>query len=69
MRRAAFIAAFSVATDLAIGQPLAFAWKSCVLAVRLARALGDDHQLIYEVYHQALLRYIGCNADTYAMSA
>lgn len=69
VRRAAFIAAFSVATDLAIGQPLAFAWKSCVLAVRLARALGDDHQLIYEVYHQALLRYIGCNADTYAMSA
>ena len=69
MRRAAFIAALSVATDLAIGQPLAFAWKSCLLAVRLASTLGADDQLAHEVYHQALLRYIGCNADTYAMSA
>lgn len=69
MRRAAFISALSVATDLAIGQPLGFALKSCVLAVRLTRELGGNDGLRREVYHQALLRYIGCNADTYLMSA
>ena len=69
MRHAAFISALSVATDLAIGQPLGFALKSCVLAVRLTRELDGNDGLRREVYHQALLRYIGCNADTYAMSA
>lgn len=69
MRRAEVIVALSLATDLAIGQPLEFALKSCVLSMRLARALNRPDGELGEIYHQALLRYIGCNADTYTLSA
>jgi HD-GYP domain-containing protein (c-di-GMP phosphodiesterase class II) len=69
IRRTEVIAALSVATDMAIGQPLEFALKSCVLSVWFAQALGRGADEIREVYYQALLRYIGCNADTYALAA
>ena len=36
VRRGEVIAALSLATDLAMGQPVEFALKSCVLATRLA---------------------------------
>ena len=60
---AELMAALSIATDLGMGQPSESALSSCVVAMRL----GDALQL--DVYYQALLRYIGCNADTYAMAA
>ncbi len=69
VRRTEIIAALSLATDLAIGQPVEFALKSCALSVWLGDALGLGTDEVKEVYHQALLRYIGCNADTYALSA
>src|SRR5437660_8566079 len=68
VRRIEILAALSLATDMAIGQPLEFALRSCVLSVRLAEALGLADAEIGDVYHQALLRYIGCNADTYALA-
>ncbi len=63
------MAALSHATDLAIGQPVEYALKSCVLGMRLATALELDHATRVETYHHALLRYIGCNAETDAMAA
>lgn len=69
MRLAEVIAALSRATDLAMGQPVEFALTSCVLAVRLADAMGFDEAGLREVYYQALLRYIGCNADTQTLAA
>ena len=42
IRLAELMAALSVATDLAMGQPLEFALSSCVLAVRLGTALKLD---------------------------
>lgn len=69
LRRSEIIAAISLATDLAIGQPVEYALKSCVLAMRLARMRGADAATLAQVYHQALLRYIGCNAETHAMAA
>ena len=57
------------ATDLATGQSRDFALRSCVLAMRLAEVAGlDDHER-RNVYHQALLRYIGCNADTHLLAS
>jgi HD-GYP domain-containing protein (c-di-GMP phosphodiesterase class II) len=69
IRRAEIVVAWSRATDLAIGQPIEYALKSCVLSMRLAAALELDHAARVETYHHALLRYIGCNAETDAMAA
>jgi HD-GYP domain-containing protein (c-di-GMP phosphodiesterase class II) len=69
VRRAEIMAALSMATDLAMGQPLEFALKSCVLGMRLGEALGLGDEELGEIYHHSLLRYIGCNAETYSMVA
>jgi len=69
VRRAELMAALSVATDLGMGQPLETALCSCVVAMRLGEALNLDRETLRDVYYQALLRYIGCNAETYAMAA
>lgn len=58
-----------MATDLSMGQPIEFALRSCVLGMRLGEALGLSDDELAEVYFQALLRYIGCNAETYAIVA
>ena len=69
IRRAEIVAVLALATDLAIGQPSQFAFRSCALALRLAERLAKSAAERREVYYQALLRYIGCNADTYLLSA
>jgi HD-GYP domain-containing protein (c-di-GMP phosphodiesterase class II) len=69
VRRGEVIAAMSLATDLAMGQPVEFALKSCVLATRIGRMLGASAGELGEIYYQSLLRYIGCNAETHAMVA
>ena len=58
------LASLSIATDLGIGQPMEFALSSCILAVRLAKKCGYSEEALREVYYQALLRYIGCNAES-----
>lgn len=69
VRLAEVIGALSVATDLAMGQPVAFALRSCAISVRLAAALDYDEASRAQVYYQSLLRYIGCNAETQAFVA
>ncbi len=69
VRLAELMAALSIATDLGMGHPLETALCSCVVAMRLGEALNFDGDTLRDVYYQALLRYIGCNADTYALAA
>src|SRR5204862_2080863 len=69
VRRADFLMALAYATDLATGHSRDFALRSCVLAMRLAEVAGLDDDTRRTVYHQALLRYSGCNADTHLLSA
>jgi HD-GYP domain-containing protein (c-di-GMP phosphodiesterase class II) len=69
IRLAELIAALSLATDLGMGQPLEWALCACVLAVRLGDALGFGQEELRETYYQALLRYIGCNAETHWLAA
>jgi len=64
VRLAELMMTLSLATDLGMGQPLEFALSSCILAVRLAEKCGYSDEALREVYYQALLRYIGCNAET-----
>jgi len=60
VRRGEIIAALSLATDLAMGQPAEFALKSCVLATRIGQMLGLEAEELGEIFYQSLLRYIGC---------
>jgi HD-GYP domain-containing protein (c-di-GMP phosphodiesterase class II) len=69
VRLAELMAALSIATDLGMGQPLESALRSCVVAMRLGEALNLDGDTLRDVFYQALLRYIGCNAETYALAA
>ena len=69
LRLAELIAALSLATDLGVGQPMEYTLRSCVLAVRLGETLGFNESELREAYYQALLRYIGCNAETNLMAA
>ena len=69
VRRGEVIAALSLATDLAMGQPAEFALKSCVLATRIGKMLGFEAEELGEIFYQSLLRYIGCNAETHALAA
>lgn len=69
LRVAELMAALSCATDLAMGQPEDHALSSCVLAVRLAEVAGLGEDERRDTYYQALLRFIGCNADTHLLAA
>jgi HD-GYP domain-containing protein (c-di-GMP phosphodiesterase class II) len=69
VRRADFLMTLAYATDLATGHSRDFALRSCVLGMRIAEVAGLDEQQRRNVYHQALLRYIGCNADTHLLAA
>jgi HD-GYP domain-containing protein (c-di-GMP phosphodiesterase class II) len=69
VRRADFLMALAYATDLATGHSRDFALRSCVLAMRFAEIAGLDESMRRKIYHQALLRYIGCNADTHLLAA
>src|SRR5215208_2371305 len=69
VRLAELMAALSIATDLGMGQPLETALCTCVVAMRLGEALNLDADTLHDVYYQALLRYIGCNADTHTLAA
>jgi len=60
--------ALAYATDLATGHSRDFALRSCVLGIRIANAAGLDDEMRRTVWHQALLRYIGCNADTHLLA-
>src|SRR5260221_11842878 len=69
VRRADFLMALAYATDLATGHSRDFALRSCVLTMRFAEVAGLDESMRRKIYHQALLRYIGCNADTHLLAA
>jgi len=69
VRRADFLMALAYGTDLATGHSRDFALRSCVLAMRMADAARLDDSMRRAIYHQALLRYIGCNADSHLLAA
>jgi HD-GYP domain-containing protein (c-di-GMP phosphodiesterase class II) len=56
------LGALSLATDLANGNPMESALRSCLLAVELARELGLSADQAWAAYYTALLRHIGCTS-------
>ncbi len=62
------VAAFSLATDLGLGQPMEHGLRSCLIATRLADTLdlGEDERSC--IYWVTLLAMVGCTADSHEMS-
>jgi len=69
LRLAELMACLAAACELAMGQSADHALHSVAVAMRLADALGLADSERRDVYYQAQLRFIGCNADTAWMDA
>jgi HD-GYP domain-containing protein (c-di-GMP phosphodiesterase class II) len=64
LRLAEAAGALSLATDLAMGQPLEHGLRTAMLAVRLAQAMGLPEDEQATVYYTGLLHFAGCTADS-----
>ncbi len=64
LRLAEVVGVLSLATDLAMGQPLEHGLRTAVLAVRVAQAMGlpEDDQVT--VFYTGLLHFAGCTAES-----
>jgi HD-GYP domain-containing protein (c-di-GMP phosphodiesterase class II) len=58
------LASVSLATDLGTGQPLGHALRTCVAATGIAGAMGCSPDELRTVHQFALLRFLGCTADS-----
>jgi HD-GYP domain-containing protein (c-di-GMP phosphodiesterase class II) len=67
-RLAEVVAAFSLASDLGLGQPMEHGLRSCLIATRLAELLDLDEPTRASVFWVVLLAMVGCTADSHEMS-
>lgn len=68
VRLAELTAALSLATDLAMGQPMEQGLRTCLLAVGLGRRLNLSDAQLSEIYYVTLLRFLGCTADSFELA-
>jgi HD-GYP domain-containing protein (c-di-GMP phosphodiesterase class II) len=64
VRLAELVAAFSLATDLGLGQPMEHVLRSGLISARLADQLGLDDDARASLYYVSMLAWVGCVADT-----
>ncbi len=64
LRLADLVAAFSLATDLGLGQPMEHVLRSWVIAGRLGDQLGVQPDDRAALYYTVTLAWVGCVADT-----
>ena len=69
VRRAEVVAALSLATDLAMAEPLESGLRICRIALQLAEEAGLDEGERDRVFYVALLRHVGCTAEVHSFSA
>jgi HD-GYP domain-containing protein (c-di-GMP phosphodiesterase class II)/DNA-binding CsgD family transcriptional regulator len=69
VRRGELAAAISLATDLAMGQPMEHGLRTCLLAVQFGRRAGLSEAELVDVYYLALLRWLGATAETPLVAA
>ena len=65
VRRAELIGVLSLATDLAMGQPLEHGLRTALIAVRIGTELALDDRTLEDVYYVSLLQYVGCTAESH----
>ena len=63
------VAAFSLASDLGLGQPLEHVLRSWLIAARLGDHLGVDAEERGALYYVTTLAWVGCVADTPEVAA
>ena len=64
VRLAEAVAALSLAIDIGMGQPLEQGLRTCLIATRVARSAGLDDDDAGRVFYLALLRHVGCTAES-----
>lgn len=69
IRLAELVAAFSLAIDLGLGQPMEHVLRSWLIATRLAQHLGLDPEERGGWYYVVTLAWAGCVADTPVLAA
>jgi hypothetical protein len=68
LRLAELVAAFSLGTDLGLGQPMEHVLRSWRIAARLGEQIGLDESERAALYYVALLAWVGCVADSYEVA-
>ena len=69
LRLADLVAAFSLATDLGLGQPMEHVLRAWAIASRLGEHLGVRSEERAALYYVVTLAWVGCIADTPEVSA
>ena len=69
LRLAELVGAFSLATDLGLGQPMEHVLRSWLIAARLGDHLGVEADDRAALYYVATLAWVGCVADTPDLAA
>jgi HD-GYP domain-containing protein (c-di-GMP phosphodiesterase class II) len=69
IRLAELVAAFSLAIDLGLGQPMEHVLRSWLIATRLAQRVGMAPEERGGLYYVVTLAWAGCVADTPALAA
>jgi HD-GYP domain-containing protein (c-di-GMP phosphodiesterase class II) len=64
LRRAEVAGVLSLATDLAMGQPLEHGLRTAVLGVRISQSMGLPEEEQAAVFYTGLLHFAGCTADS-----
>jgi HD-GYP domain-containing protein (c-di-GMP phosphodiesterase class II) len=64
LRLAEAAGVLSLATDLAMGQPLGHGLRTAMLALRAARAMSLPEAELVTVYYTGLLHFAGCTAES-----
>jgi HD-GYP domain-containing protein (c-di-GMP phosphodiesterase class II) len=65
VRLAELVAALSLGIDLGFGQPMEHVLRQCLIALRVAEALGLDEEQQLAVYYTSLLINVGCHSDAH----
>lgn len=63
------IGTLSLATDLAMGQPMESGLGTCLVATRLGETLGLGEDELRDVYYLSLLQHIGCTVMNHELAA
>ena len=69
LRLAEVVAAFSLATDLGLGQPMEHVLRSWLIAVRLGERLALKAEARVALYYVMMLAWSGCVADSAEVAA
>ena len=69
LRLAELVAAFSLALDLGMGQPMEHVLRSWLIASRLGDLIGLGREQRASLYYVVNLAWVGCVADTAAVAA